>query len=314
MSLAGVDGRGWPGGQGSAGAADGLVVVEIEGHDALPKGVGASGEPVGAAALMPVLGQPLLMRSASAERQCREAAERHERVAVSFSGGKDSLAVVYLLRPILDRVTVYHLDTGDLLPEQREIVSHVETLAPSFVRVTTDVRGWIEANGLPTDLLPHTAHTIGGHMGEARTRLATRYDCCASNLMAPIDRRIRGDGNTLVIRGTKVADMNRLPWDSGDTFDGLELLLPLRDWSHAEVMDYLRREGAPISRVYQNHHNSPECATCSAWWSERRARYLREHHPGLFDIYRARLAAVLGEVEPAVAELRQELLDAGVRQ
>ena len=39
--------------------------------------------------------------------------DRHERIALQFSGGKDSLALWGLMRPHLDRVVVYHVDTGD---------------------------------------------------------------------------------------------------------------------------------------------------------------------------------------------------------
>ena len=80
---------------------------------------------------------------------------------VLFSGGKDSLALVYLLRPHWDKLTLYHLDTGDLLPEVREIVDTVEEMVPSFVRVETDAVGWAKINGLPSDLLPTSSTMMG---------------------------------------------------------------------------------------------------------------------------------------------------------
>lgn len=47
------------------------------------------------------------------------ALDRHTgKVAMSLSGGKDSTVVLWLLKQagLLDRVTVYHLNTGDLFP------------------------------------------------------------------------------------------------------------------------------------------------------------------------------------------------------
>ena len=44
------------------------------------------------------------------------------KTALQFSGGKDSLACIHLMRSHWDTLTVYHVDTGDLLPEVREIV------------------------------------------------------------------------------------------------------------------------------------------------------------------------------------------------
>lgn len=234
---------------------------------------------------------------------------RHSRAALLLSGGKDSLACFYLLKGmgLLPRVTVYHLDTGDLLPEVRDIVAQVEAEAPFFVRVNTDARGWIAANGLPSDLVPYGQHGIGRQMGDARAAIVHRYDCCAANLMLPLFTRVKADGHTLSIRGTKRVDMRTLPAADGDVMDGIEIWLPLQDWSHERVFAYLREQGAPICRVYDYVTNAPECARCPAWWGEKRAAYLREFHPALFEDYRAGLAAVLHEIGPSIENLAAEV-------
>lgn len=235
-----------------------------------------------------------------------EPLSRHQKIALSFSGGKDSLACVHLLRDHLDRLTVYHLDTGDLLPEMMESVARVEAFAPHFVRVRTDVNAWIAQHGMPTDLLPHGSHPVGRAMGEERTRLVPRYDCCWLNLMLPLYSRVVADGNTLLIRGTKQVDMARLPLASGDTADGVELYYPLQGWTNDDVFTFLRAAGAPVPRVYDHVVNAPECARCSAWWGEKRAAYLKRFHPELFADYDARLQQVIDEIAPALANLRRE--------
>jgi len=226
--------------------------------------------------------------------------------ALSFSGGKDSLAVVELLREYLDEITIYHLDTGDLLPEMRESVSRVEAFAPHFVRVETDVSGWIATHGLPTDLLPFHSHPVGQHLGQATVRLVGRYDCCYANLMWPLFKRIYDDGFTLLIRGTKRCDIPRLPAEPGEIVDGVELWYPLLDWSHDHVFDYLRERNVPLPRVYDYVTNSPECARCSAWWGEGRAAYLKKYHPEIWVEYDARLQVVIDAVAPSLALLRHE--------
>lgn len=231
--------------------------------------------------------------------------DRHEHIALCFSGGKDSLAVVYLLRDRLADLTVYHLDTGDLLPEQREVVDHVRQMTPRFVTVHTDVNAWIAEHGLPTDLLPHSAHPIGQAMGEG-PRLVGRYDCCYANLMGPLFERVIEDGNTLLIRGTKAVDMNHLPTRGGETSHGLELMLPIEGWSNDQVFAYLRSVGAPISRVYDHVVNSPECARCSAWWGEKRAQYLQQFYPDLAEEYWQRLRVVADAINGPLANLRRE--------
>src|SRR6266568_5571473 len=137
--------------------------------------------------------------------------DHHERVGLSFSGGKDSLAVLYLLRDHLDHINVYSLDTGDLMPETRAIVAQVKSMCPNFVRIQGDVRSWIAEHGLPTDLLPYSTHGVGVAAGQSGAKLVTRYQCCFINLMWPTWDRIKADGNTLCIRGTKMADMERHP-------------------------------------------------------------------------------------------------------
>lgn len=233
----------------------------------------------------------------------------HAKIALSFSGGKDSLALVYLLRSELHRITLYHLDTGDLLPEQREIVDHVRAFAPNFVHIQGDVAKWIKRNGLPTDLVPHGMHSVGQAMGEASVKLVHRYDCCYANLMLPLYERIVAGGNTLLVRGTKLVDMKKLPVDDGPIADGLTAWYPLREWSNAQVFGYLNAVGAPISRVYDHVTNSPECARCSAWWGEGRAAYLKRYHPRLWREYKDRLNLVMSEVAPVVANLRQEAIE-----
>jgi len=237
--------------------------------------------------------------------------DRHERIAVSFSGGKDSLACVYLLRDQLDRCTVYTLDTGDLLPEVLDVISHVEAFAPHFVRVERDVQGWIAAHGLPSDLVPYSQHPMGRLLGQQGTTLVPRYKCCHANLSMPLYRRIREDGNTLLIRGSKRADTPRMSYESGATADGIELWLPLQEWSHAEVFAYLRQVGAPLCRIYEHVTNAPECARCPAWWGERRAAYLRAFHPALYDDYRARMALVVRELNGPLVTLTREVTEMG---
>lgn len=232
--------------------------------------------------------------------------DRHQKIALSFSGGKDSLACVYLLRDRLDDITLYHVDTGDLLPEMRESVSRVESLAPHFVRIDTDVARWIAQWGLPSDLVPHSSHSIGQAMGESERRLTSRYDCCYQNLMWPLFARVHADGNTLLIRGTKRVDMVRLPASEGDIVDGVELHYPLLEWSNEQVFAFLALNNVPLPRVYDYVTNSPECARCSAWWGERRAEYLKKYHPQLWRDYDDRLQIVINEIALPLAMLKRE--------
>lgn len=235
--------------------------------------------------------------------------DRHERsAALAFSGGKDSLACVELLRDQLHRLTIYHLDTGDQLPEQQASVAYVERIAPHFVRVRTDVRDWIGRNGLPSDLVPYASHPIGRELGQERVAIVPRYDCCWSNIMLPLQERMQADGCTLIIRGTKRADMPRLPLESGQSANGMELWLPLEDWTDADVLAFLHAREVPIPPYYDaGLHGAPDCAHCTAWWNEGRGAYLKTHHPEVYAAYRAGLETILHALGEPMRWLNREL-------
>src|SRR5262249_58828302 len=122
--------------------------------------------------------------------------------------------------------------------------------------------------------------------------------------------RDKQDACTMVIRGVKRADTHHLPAADGDFYQGVELHYPLQEWSDAQVFNYLRCAGVKPSRIYEHLNRGLDCATCPAWWSERRGAYLKEHHPALFALYDRRLQQIINEVAPVLAELRRE---AGVR-
>jgi 3'-phosphoadenosine 5'-phosphosulfate sulfotransferase (PAPS reductase)/FAD synthetase len=233
--------------------------------------------------------------------------DQHQRIALHFSGGKDSLAVTYLLKPYWDRLTFYHVDTGDLLPEVREIVVSVARQVPNFRLIQGDVAAFHANHGLPSDLTPTTNTAFGRMFGFADKPILDRFACCWANIMQPMRDAMRADQITLAIRGTKRADVPKLPAENGDTGDGYHLWLPLIEWSDADVFAYLREVGAPICRVYEHKVQSPECATCPAWWNEGRAAYLSKYHPALLDVYRAKLTAVAAEIFPHYDAMQAEL-------
>lgn len=101
--------------------------------------------------------------------------------------------------------------------------------------------------------------------------------------------------------------MPKLPATTGDTSMGYELWLPLEDWSHDQVFAYLREVGAPICRVYESAINAPECATCTAWWTEGRGAYLAKYHPELSATYQEKLATVVAEIAPVWGALQAEV-------
>lgn len=237
---------------------------------------------------------------------------KYRNPALHFSGGKDSLACLYLLRDDLYRITVYWVNAGDGCPETLDVIAQVRPFIPHFVEIRTDVRAWRDANGIPSDLVPANGHAIALMYGMGAQKICGRFDCCAANLMMPMHERMLQDGVDVVIRGTKMADTGQVPVEGATGF--YDVLLPLREWTHADVFDYLRQVGAPVNPIYEHFKDlsAPECFDCTAWWGDGKAEYLKARHPKAFGEYRVKLQAIAKAVSAHIGAFNEEMRD-GIR-
>lgn len=231
----------------------------------------------------------------------------YKKPALQFSGGKDSLACLYLLRDQLDRITVYWLDTGDGCPETLAGIEAVRAWIPHFEIVRSDVAAWRAAHGSPSDLVPAAAHWIGVAYGMAPERISNRFDCCFHNIMAPMHWRMVEDGVDAVIRGTKACDTGRVPAEGPN--EHYTVLLPLRDWSHQQVFNYLDAVGAARNPIYDHFRgvSAPECMGCTAWWEDGKAAYLKSRHPERHSRYVLQLESVRRVLQGHLRDLAREL-------
>ncbi|MDE1545917.1 phosphoadenosine phosphosulfate reductase family protein [Dechloromonas agitata] len=247
----------------------------------------------------------MLERIAKAQKLAAEAIARHGgRAALSFSGGRDSLAVLYLLRDYWEYLGVYHCATGDSFPEIEKIVAETAAQVPLFILVQGRVREVWQTLGWPTDLVPVNSTPMGRiRYGAERPQLVDRMVCCLRSYMEPIYNAMVGDGNTLVIRGTRSADNAVQPTESGDVLDGIEFLYPIADWSDDEVMDYLASVGVKPAPFYERGlKSSLDCMHCTGWWELQQGAYLKSHHPEAYTEWERRMgaikSAIAAQIEP----------------
>jgi 3'-phosphoadenosine 5'-phosphosulfate sulfotransferase (PAPS reductase)/FAD synthetase len=234
-----------------------------------------------------------------------DAFRRHDRIAFQFSGGRDSMAAAWVLKPWWDRITFYHLDTGDQFPETRAAVSAFEKiLGKPIARIQTDVHAIRMEHGLPSDVVPVDNTAIGRLVSGRNTRIQGRYDCCARALMNPMHQRMLADGITLIIRGQRDDEYARPPLRSGDVQGGIEVLYPVQHMSAEAVDKLVAKAGLPVAPFYaRGMKRAPECMGCTAWWDEGRAAYLREHHPSEYDTYVQRMQVLRRAIDRQLAEL-----------
>lgn len=233
---------------------------------------------------------------------------RHQRIALQLSGGKDSLACLYLLRRYWDRLTVYWCNTGDPFPETVEIIEQVRREVPRFVEIVGRQPEVVEQFGLPSDIVP-ASHTPIGLLGSGKPGplIQDRYSCCYRVFMYPMHRRMLDDGITLIIRGQRADDALKAPVQSGHVEDGIEYLFPVENWTAAGVIDYLRTNGRPVPRFYQMLDSAPDCVTCSAYWEHGISAYLKQHHPQAHQVVQLRLDSIKTAVSDSIASFNREI-------
>lgn len=237
-----------------------------------------------------------------------DALNRHSKIALQLSGGRDSIACLYLLRPHLDRITVYWCNTGAAFPETLQVIEQIKAMAPNFVEIEGRQPATIEQFGIPSDLVPVSSTPMGilGEQTEAPL-IQDRYSCCFRSIMLPMHERMIADGVTLIIRGQKDADRMKGCLRSGSVENGVEYLYPLEDWTSRKVMDFLKEQNAPIPRFYEVMDGTPDCMTCSAWWEEGRALYLKRYHHDAYVEYQRRLDVINRCVGGHIATFNDEV-------
>jgi phosphoadenosine phosphosulfate reductase len=115
------------------------------------------------------------------------------------------------------------------------------------------------------------------------------------------------DGVDAVIRGTKLADTGRVPAE-GPT-GHYDVILPIKDWTHEEVFAYLKSVNAPVNSIYEHFKSvsAPECLTCTAWWDDGKAEYLKARHPRQYAEYRVNLTHIRQMLKSHMQDLDSEI-------
>lgn len=230
---------------------------------------------------------------------------RHERAVLQFSGGKDSLALLYLCRPWLDKTTVLFADSGAQFPHVTEYVERTCAKLGAIlhtVRPEIDIREYHDRYGLPSDLVPVWDGPEWGWTNAEKPKqlLQSTATCCLQMLAIPMLRDTMKLGATLVLRGAR-NDEERRGVPSGTVDRGIEYQNPLWDWTEKDVWEYLERVGAEIPDHYAEVNSSLDCWLCTGHTTESHAaaqfRYVKRHHPELWPELEYRITKVRNAVD-----------------
>lgn len=205
---------------------------------------------------------------------------RHEKIALMFSGGRDSIACLELYRAYLDKITVIWVNTGASFPEIEEYMDELNV--PHFVEIRTNQPASLLENGHPVDILPINYSNIGQAVTSKKDiKLRTYFDCCAENQWIPAHLKINELGITCVIRGQRNNESHTNPIKSGEVIDGIEYVFPIETWSDTDVIEYLKSKNVEITERLSMPHSSLDCWNCTAYVasSKERFEYIKKHHP-----------------------------------
>lgn len=224
---------------------------------------------------------------------------------LQFSGGKDSLLCLHLLREDWPDITVAWINTGAAFPETIEQMELTRELVPHFLEFNSHQS--IEQRGYPADVLPVKSTAIGQVCeGPRPHRFQSRYDCCKAALWDPMQVAMKALGATCIIRGQKACDARRSPIKHGDVIEGVRYEFPLEEWSDADVVAELIALGA-LPDNYVHLPSGLDCWNCTAYLEENRAKpaYLKRFHPEKLDVLRPVYAELLAMTDQDLNPLRE---------
>jgi len=231
----------------------------------------------------------------------------HTRIALQFSGGRDSLAMLLAMRPHWDRITVYYTNSGDPFAETTALVDAVRNVVPHFVEIMGRVKEVHEQMGWPSDVLqPGTGFQFAREDIDDYVPLIDRHNCCFHSIMKPMHERMKADGITLLIRGQRDEDSTKSHVANGSVIEGIQLLFPIAHWTTAEVEKCIVDHGIPLPPFYAAGLTStPDCMHCTAWLEHGAHKYIAVHHPALALEVNARLKKIKVVVEPFIRRLNE---------
>jgi len=218
--------------------------------------------------------------------------------AIQFSGGKDSLACLYLYRERWDTTYVVWLDTGAAYPEMIEYMEKWKQRLPHFIHVKSDQPSNVRERGWPVDVLP-VENTLVGRMitGNDGPLMQSYLDCCAVNIWVPLYNACKKLGIKYLVKGQRGDDRRKSLAVDGQVVDGIQYVMPIQGWTEEQVFQYLKDVEADMPPGYgMGEKTGRDCWNCTAYLDDNRKRIYNLPEDKRAEMLR-RLAIIDGSIE-----------------
>lgn len=190
--------------------------------------------------------------------------------ALLFSGGKDSLACLYLNKERWDSMYVVWCNTGAATEDMVEYMDHWKSVLPYFIEVRTNQPDQVAEYGWPVDVLPVNNSYLGKIISsQDGPKMQPYVNCCAANVWFPLHEKCVKLGVKYVIKGQKNSDVRKSSLRDGGVIDNIEYQMPLQDWTDEDVFKFLRDQGAYMPECYaRGEKKGRDCWDCTAFRDE----------------------------------------------
>lgn len=149
-------------------------------------------------------------------------------------------------------VGLFTLDTGRLFQDTYELIERTESRYGVKFRILfphqSDVETMVARHGLNL----------------FRQSVELRKECCRVRKVEPLRRALAGlDAWITGLRREQSLTRQTLEAVEWDAANGLVKINPLRDWSEAQVRDYIRARGVPYNPLHDQGFPTIGCACCT---------------------------------------------------
>lgn len=231
----------------------------------------------------------------------------HGKVFVSFSGGKDSTVLLYLVRSLYPEVPAVFLDTQMEYPEIYEFVDKV----PNLVRLKTNYtiedviynHGYCLINKKTAKLIERVRKRGCEFVTENEKKICKKYDylinsdipisdkCCKLIKGDILKDYIKTSGRYpyIGVMSTETMTRTRMFINNGyiNSATGINSAFPLAFWKESEVVEFIKKSEISYSKIYGDFEGEYEihtnCMYClygiEAEKSPNRFERMKHTHP-----------------------------------